>query len=181
MRAIVLHVYTQGTSMTSVPFKQTYEVQNNAAHLKLKAPRTDHIAHLIFCLLLLRHLIALVHGILTSFDAGKQVDIAILDFSKTFDKVSHKKFLHKLDHYGVRGPLHTWLTTFLTQRSMRLFWKASPLTRSLWSLGFLRAQSSVWSSFSVKSTTSLPVWHPRSGSLPTTVLSTEKAISSMTT
>ena len=58
------------------------------------------------------------HDLLKSFDAGKQVDIAIRDFSKAFDKVLHKKLLHKLDHYGIRGPLHTWLTTYLTQRSM---------------------------------------------------------------
>ena len=49
-----------------------------------------------------------------------QVDTAILSFSKAFDMVSHKKFLHKLDHYGVRGALHIWLTTFLTQRSMKV-------------------------------------------------------------
>ena len=46
--------------------------------------------------------------------------MAVLDFSKAFDKVPHKKPFHKLDHYGVRGPLHAWLTTFLTQRSMKV-------------------------------------------------------------
>ena len=65
-------------------------------------------------------LLTTTHDLLTSFHAGKQVDIAILDFSKAFDKVPHKKLLHKLDHYGIRGPLHTWLTTFLTQGSMKV-------------------------------------------------------------
>jgi hypothetical protein len=28
--------------------------------------------------------------------------------------------LHKIDQYGIRGPLHTWLTSFLTERKMRM-------------------------------------------------------------
>ena len=52
---------------------------------------------------------------------GRQVDVAILDFSKAFDKVPHKKHLHKLDHHSIRvHPLHTWLTTFLAQRSLKV-------------------------------------------------------------
>ena len=48
------------------------------------------------------------------------MDVAVLDFSKAFDTVPHRELLHKLDHYGVRGPLHSWLSTFLTQRSMKV-------------------------------------------------------------
>jgi hypothetical protein len=57
---------------------------------------------------------------LQSFDKGKQVDIRILDFSKAFDTVSHDRLLHKIDQYGIRGPLHTWLTSFPTERKMRV-------------------------------------------------------------
>jgi hypothetical protein len=55
-----------------------------------------------------------------SFDKGKQVDIGILDFSKAFDTVPHDRLLHKIDQYGRRGPLHTWLTSCLTERKMRV-------------------------------------------------------------
>lgn len=59
-----------------------------------------------------------MHDILKSHDTGIQTDVAILDFSKAFDTVPRHKLLHKLEHYGVRGPNHTWLTNFLTKRSM---------------------------------------------------------------
>ena len=59
-----------------------------------------------------------IHDMLQSFDKGKQVEIGILDFFKAFDTVPHDRLLHKVDQYGIRGPLHTWLTSFLTERKM---------------------------------------------------------------
>ena len=44
----------------------------------------------------------------------------ILDFSKAFDTVPHEELLCKLDSYGITGPIHTWLRTFLTQRYMQV-------------------------------------------------------------
>jgi hypothetical protein len=61
-----------------------------------------------------------LHDLVTSFDKGKQTDVIILDFSKAFDTVPHKKLLHKLQEYGISGPLHQWLTNFLTKREMRV-------------------------------------------------------------
>ena len=34
-----------------------------------------------------------------------QVDAAILDFQKAFDKVTHSRLTHKLNYYGIRGEL----------------------------------------------------------------------------
>ena len=65
-------------------------------------------------------LITTLHDLFESYDAGKQTDVVILDFSKAFDIVHHNKLLHKLDHYGIRGPIHKWLTNFLTGRKMRV-------------------------------------------------------------
>ena len=45
-----------------------------------------------------------------------QVDVAILDFSKAFDTVPHNKLLHKLDQYGIKGSIQTWLRNFLTRK-----------------------------------------------------------------
>ena len=65
-------------------------------------------------------LLTTANDLLTSFDRNKQVDIAILDFSKAFDTVPHNKLLYKLEKYGITGSTLTWLKTFLTQRTMRV-------------------------------------------------------------
>ena len=51
------------------------------------------------------------------YDNNTQVDISILDFSKAFDVVSHRKLLYKLAHYGINGPLLEWIRGFLTGRT----------------------------------------------------------------
>lgn len=65
-------------------------------------------------------LLTTMNDLLESHDAGHQTDVAILDFSKAFDTVPHDRLLQKLDHYGVRGPIHTWLSNFLKHRTMRV-------------------------------------------------------------
>ena len=65
-------------------------------------------------------LLTTVHDFVTSFENNKQVDVAILDFSKAFDTVPHRKLLHKLSQYGITGPIHSWLQNFLTGRTMRV-------------------------------------------------------------
>ncbi|MCG8031679.1 MAG: reverse transcriptase family protein, partial [Candidatus Thiodiazotropha taylori] len=65
-------------------------------------------------------LVTLVHELATSLDKGIQTDMIILDFSKAFDSVPHQRLLKKLDHYGIRGNVHNWITSFLTGRSQRV-------------------------------------------------------------
>ena len=63
-------------------------------------------------------LVVTAHDLMSYYDQNRQVDTVILDFSKAFDTVPHRKLLHKLEAYGVRGPIHNWISNFLTQRSM---------------------------------------------------------------
>ena len=49
-----------------------------------------------------------------------QVDIGILDFSKAFDKVPHARLLQKIDFYGIRGKLLSWIRSFLSNRLQRV-------------------------------------------------------------
>ncbi len=51
-----------------------------------------------------------------ALDNNIQTDIAILDFSKAFDVVPHKRLMHKLHHYGIRGSVHKWIGNFLQNR-----------------------------------------------------------------
>jgi hypothetical protein len=46
----------------------------------------------------------------------KTDDFAVLEFTKAFDKVPHKRLIHKVKHYGIRGHLAEWLSSFLTSR-----------------------------------------------------------------
>ena len=50
-------------------------------------------------------LITLVNDIAKSLNDGGQLDAVLLDFSKAFDKVNHRKLCLKLEHYGIRGEL----------------------------------------------------------------------------
>ena len=54
-----------------------------------------------------------------TFDKKEQTDQAILDFSKAFDTVPHRKLLHKLDHYGINGKINTWIKAFLMERQQQ--------------------------------------------------------------
>ena len=49
-------------------------------------------------------------------DKITQLDIVYLDFSKAFDKVSHTKLLHVLNHYKFHNRLINWIKSYLTGR-----------------------------------------------------------------
>ena len=50
----------------------------------------------------------------------KQTDLIIMDFAKAFDKVPHRRLLHKLDYYGIRGFTHKWINSWLSGRSQQV-------------------------------------------------------------
>jgi hypothetical protein len=47
---------------------------------------------------------------------NKQIDIILLDFSKAFDKVPHKRLLNKLNYYGIRSNTLQGIYSFLHDR-----------------------------------------------------------------
>ena len=51
-----------------------------------------------------------------------QTDLLIMDFSKAFDKVPHRRLLYKLDWYGVRDNTWAWLwiANFLHGRTQKV-------------------------------------------------------------
>ena len=43
-----------------------------------------------------------------------------MDFAKAFDKVPHRRLLHKLDFYGIRGSTHKWINSWLSGRTQQV-------------------------------------------------------------
>jgi len=41
----------------------------------------------------------------------------LLDFKKDFDTVDHSILLSKLYHYGIRGPVNEWFSSYLNGRA----------------------------------------------------------------
>ena len=67
-------------------------------------------------------LLVTMEDLLGAYDTKTQipVDCAILDVSNAFDTVPHKKLLHKLTSYRIIGPIHAWLSQFLTARTVQV-------------------------------------------------------------
>ena len=62
-------------------------------------------------------LIGFIDELARNMQKGGQTDVIVMDFSKAFDKVPHKRLLHKLANYGINGRIHRWIQNFLTNRS----------------------------------------------------------------
>ena len=61
-----------------------------------------------------------MHDIMQNFDSKQQTDLVILDFSKAFDTVPHKKLLYKLSKYGITGNINKWIQSFLVLRKQQV-------------------------------------------------------------
>ena len=52
-------------------------------------------------------------------------DVILLDFSKAFDSVPHRRLPNKLERYGIDGPLLSWFQSFLIGWSQRVVLRGS--------------------------------------------------------
>ena len=65
-------------------------------------------------------LLLTTEDLVQNYEDKIQTDLIVLDFSKAFDVVPHQRLLHKLDHYGIRGPTLLWIRNFLTTRTQKV-------------------------------------------------------------
>lgn len=65
-------------------------------------------------------LIELTNDLAKSLDNRTQTDLLIMDFSKAFDKVPHKRLISKLSWLGITGPTLSWISDFLHDRTQRV-------------------------------------------------------------
>jgi hypothetical protein len=70
-------------------------------------PRRSTGSQLLLCL----------HKWISAIVHKSEVDVIFIDFAKAFDSVSHEKLLLKLDHYGFKYEIHSWISSFLSTRS----------------------------------------------------------------
>ncbi len=54
-----------------------------------------------------------VHDLVSALDTRQQVDMAVLDFNKAFDQVSHQCLAAMLDSYSIDGHTEEWVCSFL--------------------------------------------------------------------
>jgi hypothetical protein len=65
-------------------------------------------------------LILTIHDISMELNKNNLVDVAVLDFTKAFDKVPHRRLISKLQYYGLSGEISTWVQDFLTGRTQQV-------------------------------------------------------------
>ena len=65
-------------------------------------------------------LILTVQDLAKNIDNRGQTDLILLDFSKAFDKVPHKRLLYKINYYGVRNSTLWWIGDFLGGRTQQV-------------------------------------------------------------
>ena len=53
-------------------------------------------------------------------ESWAQTDLIIMDFAKAFNKVPHRRLLHKLKYYGIRGSTHKWINSWLSGRTQQV-------------------------------------------------------------
>ena len=65
-------------------------------------------------------LLLTTEDLVQNYEDKIQTDLIVLNFSKAFDVVPHQRLLHKLDHYGIRGPTLLWIQNFPTTQTQKL-------------------------------------------------------------
>ena len=55
-----------------------------------------------------------------NYDQSTGTDVIYLNFAKAFDTVPHKRLIHKLRAYGIKGKVLNWIQSFLSHRRQKV-------------------------------------------------------------
>ena len=78
----------------------------------------------------LTNLLQFLETITDYIDKGYPVDVIYLDFRKAFDKVPHRRLIHKLTAHGIGGKVLYWIRDWLSGREQRVVLLGSTSTWS---------------------------------------------------
>ena len=67
----------------------------------------------------LTNLLEFLEDVTKLIDAGHQVDLLYLDFSRAFDKVPHQRLMLKIQSMGITGNVAGWIESWLSGRQQR--------------------------------------------------------------
>ena len=62
-------------------------------------------------------LLITAHDLASILNKRSQVDVAVLDFAKAFDKVPHHRLIKKLEYYNLDTNVVGWIKSFLSQKT----------------------------------------------------------------
>ena len=68
----------------------------------------------------LTNLLLFLEDVTKVIDEGKSSGVIYLDFSKAFDKVPHKRLLHKIESHGISGNVAAWIGEWLCNRKQHV-------------------------------------------------------------
>jgi len=68
----------------------------------------------------LTNLLEYLEKVTMEVDKGNPVDVVYIDFQKAFDKVPHKRLIHKLAVQGINGNVRRWIADWLRERKQRV-------------------------------------------------------------
>ena len=107
-------------SLTSIPCKMLEHIVLHSMSSRLNdilAPSQHGFRKGLSCA---TQLLTMSQSIMQEVDLGGCVKSAVLDFSKTFDKVPHFLLLQKLEMYGFPRNILLWILDFLSNRQQRV-------------------------------------------------------------
>ena len=62
-------------------------------------------------------LISITESIRSALDNNKVAGGVFVDLQKAFDTVNHEILIYKLNHYGIRGTVNDWFSSYLSSRT----------------------------------------------------------------